>query len=71
MRIYIYESIIAILNIMCGIYQLRINHKVAGIINLVLAGIIIILCIVMAIQDIKAYFYNKEIEKRYKEQTND
>ncbi len=65
MRIYIYESIIAIFNILCGIYQLRLNHKVAGIINLVLASIIIVLCIIMAIQDIKAYFYNKEIRKRY------
>ena len=50
---------------MCGIYQFRLNHKVAGIINLVLAGIIIVLCIIMAIQDIKAYFYNKEIRKKY------
>ncbi len=65
MRIYIYESIIAILNIICGIYQFRANHKVAGIINLGLAGIIIVLTVIMAVQDIKAYFYNKEIRKRY------
>ena len=73
MRIYIYELIIAILNIICGIYQFRLNRKILGAFNLGLAGIIIVLIVIMAVQDIKAYFYNKEIRKRYenKEQIND
>ena len=70
MRIYIYELIIVIFNIIYGIHNFRLNHKILGAFNLVLAGVIIVLCIIMGVQDIKAYFYNKEIRKKYENKEN-
>ena len=73
MIIYIYELICIMFNVLVGFYNLKSNHKVTGIINLVLAAILIILTAIMIVQDINAYFYNKEIRKKYenKEQIND
>lgn len=65
MKIYIFELIAIVLNILGGFYQLKLNHKVTGILNLGLAAILIVLTVIMAVQDIKAYFYNKEIRKKY------
>ena len=65
MIVYIIELVCIVFNILVGFYNLKSNHKVTGIINLVLAAIIIILTVILAVQDIKAYFYNKEIRKRY------
>ena len=70
MRIYIIELICIVLNILGGFYQLKLNHKVFGTINLVLAAILIVLTTILAIQDIKTYFYNKEIRKRYENKEN-
>ncbi len=64
MIVYIFESVCIVFNILVGFYNLKSNHKV-GTINLVLAAILIILTVIMAVQDIKAYFYNKEIRKKY------
>lgn len=68
MIIYIFELFYIALYISAGFMFLRFNYKVAGILNLVLAAIFIILIVIMAVQDIKAYFYNKKIEKKHKEQ---
>lgn len=65
MIVYIIELVCIVFNILIGFYNLKSNHKVTGIINLVLAVILIILTVILAVQDIKAYFYNKEIRKKY------
>lgn len=52
-------------NILGGFHQLKLNNKVFAIINFVLVGILIILTVIMAVQDINAYFYNKEVRKKY------
>ena len=70
MIIYIFELFYIVLNISAGFMFLRFNYKVAGILNLVLAAILIILTVIMVVQDIKAYFYNKKIEKKYKGENN-
>ena len=56
------------LNILVGFMYLKFNRKVIGMVNLVLAAILVILTVMMAVRDIKAYFYNKKIEKKHKEQ---
>ena len=71
MIVYIIELVCIVLNILGGFKQLKLNNKVIAIVNFVLAGILIILTAILAVQDINAYFYNKEIEKKYKEQIND
>lgn len=73
MTVYIIELVCIVFNILVGFYQLKLNHKATGTINLILAAILIILTAILAVQDIRAYFYNKEIRKRYenKEQIND
>lgn len=73
MTVYIIELICIVLNILGGFHQLKLNNKVIAIINFVLAAILTILTVILAVQDIKAYFYNKEIRKKYenKEQKND
>ena len=73
MIVYIIELICIVFNILGGFHQLKLNNKVLGIINFVLAGILTVLTVILAVQDIRAYFYNKEIRKRYenKEQIND
>lgn len=68
MMIYIFELFCIVVNILFGFIHLKFNHKVTGILNLVLAAILIILTVIMAVQDIKVYFYNKKIEKKHKEQ---
>ena len=65
MIVYIIELVCIVLNILGGFYNLKSNYKVIGIINLVIAAILIILTVILAVQDIKAYSYNKEIRKRY------
>lgn len=65
MIVYIIELICIVFNILIGFYNLKSNHKVTGVINLVLAAILIILTVILAVQDINAYFYNKEIRKKY------
>ena len=70
MIIYIFELFSIVFNILVGFMYLKFNHKVIGILNLVLAAILIILTVIMAVQDIKAYFYNKKIEKKYKGENN-
>lgn len=65
MLVYIIELVCIVFNILVGFYNLKSNHKVNGIINLVLAAILIVLTAVLIVQDIKAYFYNKEIRKKY------
>jgi hypothetical protein len=69
--IYNFELVCIVVNVMSGFYQFKINHKVLGIINFVLAAILIVLTVIMAVQDIKAYFYNKEIRKKYKGENNE
>lgn len=69
MMIYIYELFCIVFNVLVGFYNLKSNHKI-GIINLVLAAILIILTAIMIVQDIKAYFYNKEIRKKYENKEN-
>jgi hypothetical protein len=69
--IYNFELVCIVVNVMSGFYQFKINHKVLGIINFVLAAILIVLTVIMAVQDIKAYFYNKEISKKYKGENNE
>lgn len=73
MKVYIIELVCIVFNILGGFHQLKLNNKVLAIISFVLAAILIVLTVIMAVQDIKAYFYNKEIRKRYenKEQIND
>jgi len=71
MIVYIIELVCIVFNILVGFYNLKSNHKVTGIINLVLAAILIILTVILAIQDIKAYFYNKRVRKRYEGENND
>ena len=68
MTVYIIELICIIFNILGGFHQLKLNNKVLAIISFVIAGILIVLTTILAVQDISAYFYNKKIEKRYKEQ---
>ena len=72
-RVYIIELTIIIINILSGFHYLKLNHKVIAIINFTIAAILTILTVILAVQDIKAYFYNKEIRKKYenKEQKND
>jgi len=65
MRVYIFELVCIVFNILVGYYNLKSNHKINGIINLVLAAILIILTAIMIVHDIKVYFYNKEIRKKY------
>lgn len=55
-------------NILGGFHQLKLNNKVLAIISFVLAAILIILTAILAVRDISAYFYNKKIEKKHKEQ---
>ena len=70
MMVYSIELTIIIINILSGFHYLRLNHKVTAIINFVIAAILTILTVILAIQDISAYFYNKKIEKKYKEENN-
>lgn len=70
MKIYIFELICIVFNILVGFYQLKFNYKVFGIINFIVAAILIVLTTIMAIQDINAYFYNKEIRKKYENKEN-
>ena len=65
MIVYIFELFCIVINILAGFIQLKLNHKVVGIFNLVMATILIVLTAIMAVQDIKIYFYNKEIRKKY------
>lgn len=65
MIVYIIELFCIVFNILGGFHQLKLNNKVFAIINFVLAGILIILTVIMAVQDINAYFYNKEVRKKY------
>ena len=67
-RIYIFELTIIIINILSGFHYLKLNNKVIAIINFVIAGVLIVLTVILAVQDISAYFYNKEIRKKYNEQ---
>ena len=71
MKVYIIELVCIVFNILGGFHQLKLNNKVLAIISFVLAAILIVLTVILAVQDISAYFYNKKIEKKYKEQTND
>ena len=70
MIIYIIELICIVFNILSGFHQLKLNNKVLGIINFVLAAILTILTAILAVQDISAHFYNKKIEKKYEEENN-
>jgi arginine exporter protein ArgO len=65
MIVYNFELLCIVINILGGFNSLKHNHKVLAIINFVLAAILIILTVILAVQDIKAYFYNKEIRKKY------
>jgi fumarate reductase subunit D len=65
MIVYIIELFCIVFNILGGFHQLKLNNKVLAIINFVLASILVILTVILAVQDIRAYFYNKEIRKKY------
>ena len=73
MIVYIIELFCITFDIVAGFNSLKSNHKVVAIINFSLAAILIILTVIMIVQDIRTYFYNKEIRKKYenKEQKND
>lgn len=71
MTVYIIELICIVFNILSGFYNLKSNHKVIAIINFVLAAILIILTVILTVQDISAYFYNKEIRKKYENKENE
>lgn len=66
MIVYVFELVCIVFNILSGFHQFKLNHKVLGIINFVLAAILIVLAVILAVWDISAYFYNKEVRKRYK-----
>ena len=70
MIVYIIELICIVSNILGGFHQLKLNNNVIAIINFVLAAILTILTVILAVQDISAYFYNKKIRKRYEEENN-
>ena len=65
MKVYIFELFCIVINIASGFKNLKSNHKVLAIINFVLAAILIALTVILIVQDINAYFYNKEIRKKY------
>ena len=65
MIVYILELVCIVFNILSGFHQLKLNNKILATISFVIAAILIVLTVIMAVQDIKAYFYNKEIRKRY------
>lgn len=71
MMVYIFELFCITFNIVAGFNSLKSNHKVVGIINFSLATILIILTVIMIVQDIRTYFYNKEIRKKYEGKNND
>lgn len=66
MMVYIIELIDIVFNILGEFHQFKLNNKVIAIINFVLACIITVLVVILTVQDISAYFYNKKIEKKYK-----
>ena len=70
MIVYIIELVCIVFNILSGFHQLKLNNKVLATISFVLAGILIVLTVIMAVQDINTYFYNKEVRKRYKNKEN-
>jgi hypothetical protein len=65
MVVYIIELFCIVFNILGGFHQLKLGNKVLATISFVIAAILIILTVILAVQDIKAYFYNKEVRKRY------
>lgn len=65
MIVYIFELFSIVINILSGFYNLKSNHNVIAIINFSLAAILVVLTVIMIVQDIRAYFYNKEIRKKY------
>ena len=68
MIVYIIELVCIVFNILGGFHQLKLNNKVLAIISFVLAAILIILTAILTVRDISAYFCNKKIEKKHKEQ---
>jgi hypothetical protein len=70
MIVYIIELVCIVFNILGGFHQLKLNNKVLGIISFVLSAILIVFTAILAIQDISAYFYNKEVRKRYENKEN-
>jgi len=65
MWVYVLEFLCIFINSLAAYVNLRANNIVIGIINLILAIGISILTVIIAVSDIKAYFYNKEIRKKY------
>ena len=70
MIVYIIELICIVFNILGGFHQLKLNNKVLATISFIIVAILIILTVILAVQDIKAYFYNKEIRKKYENKEN-
>ena len=70
MIVYIFELVCIVFNILSGFHQLKLNYKVLGISSFVIAGILIVLTVILVVQDISAYFYNKEIRKKYENKEN-
>ena len=70
MIVYIIELFCIVFNILGGFHQLKLNNKVLATISFIIVAILIILTVILAVQDIKAYFYNKEIRKKYENKEN-
>jgi len=67
MWLYVLEFLCIFINSLAAYVNLRSNNIVIGIINLILAIGISILTVIIAVSDIKAYFYNREIRKKYED----
>ena len=65
MWVYVVEFLCIFINSLAAYVNLKTNHIAIGIINLIIAFAISILTVIIAISDIKAYFHNKEIRKKY------
>ena len=65
MWVYVVEFLCIFMNSLAAYVNVKTNHIALGIINLIIVICISILTVIIAVSDIKAYFYNKEIRKKY------
>ena len=65
MWVYVVEFLCIFINLLSAYVNLKTNHIALGIINLIIAFAISILTVIIATSDIKAYFHNREIRKKY------
>lgn len=65
MWVYVVEFLGIFINSLSAYVNFRTNNIAIGIINLIIVIFLSILTVIVAISDIKAYFHNKEIRKKY------